>query len=186
VPPQCRVAFEMGERVVVDGEAQVIRFTVTPWQEGWERDVEPRLGLDPEIAEWSSSPFWSAISYNQRLRMIEVVAKTILIPLECDCLGYSRQSDFLTEDFRAECDARRERRKRPEPGTSPLTGPPPVDRWGRCQAEKVLSSRVRSPMGSTDPDRPPLGHPRLEPRHRPHRNLRPGCDGQSSSETVRQ
>lgn len=112
VPEGCTFDLDISERIVVDYEAEIAHLTVTPWEAGWKVEVNPQTGLDPEIAEWAASDFWRRIPYNERLRMLHVVARTIVIPLEYDCLGYSRESDFLTDDFRAECDARRQERER--------------------------------------------------------------------------
>jgi hypothetical protein len=107
VPVGCTVELEWGERVMVDDVAEVARFTVTPWQEGCKVEANPQAGIDPEIAEWASSPFWRSIAYNERLRMLDVVVQSMVVTLEYDCLGASRKADMLTEAFRAECDARR-------------------------------------------------------------------------------
>lgn len=108
-PEGCTVEFEPGDRVIVDDEAEVARFTVSPWQEDWEIKANPQAGIDPEIAEWAESPFWRKISYNERLLMLRVAVLTIVVPLEYDCTGSSRKADLLTDSFRAECDARRKK-----------------------------------------------------------------------------
>ena len=109
VPEGCTAELEFGERVIVDYQAQIAHFTVTPWRDGWEVDVNPRTGIDPEIAEWAASPFWQRLDYNKRLRMLELLTQTAVVaPLEYSCLGYSRQAKFLTESFRADCDTRRQ------------------------------------------------------------------------------
>jgi hypothetical protein len=101
----------VGERVMVDHVAEIARFQVTPWQEGWKVETNPQAGIDPEIAEWARSPFWRPIAYNTRLRMLEVVVESMVATLEYDCLGSSRKSDMLTKAFRADCDDRRPSRR---------------------------------------------------------------------------
>ncbi len=108
VPEGCAVDMTFGERVIINDEAQIARFTVRPWREGWEVEANPQTGLDPEIAEWAESPFWRRIDYNQRLRMVQLVVETTLVTLEYDCVGHSREAQYLTDDFRVEADARRE------------------------------------------------------------------------------
>lgn len=50
VPEGCTVKLEFVDRVLVAGKAELARFTVTPWEPSWKVDVDPRTGLDPEIA----------------------------------------------------------------------------------------------------------------------------------------
>lgn len=110
VPEGCGVTFsDIRERVIVDGQAEIGHFTITPWEDAWvdRVDVNPRTGLDPEIREWNDSPFWRRVPYNERLLMLRIAAETIVVTLEYDCLGSSRKASMLTDTFRAESDARR-------------------------------------------------------------------------------
>jgi hypothetical protein len=111
-PVNLVVEFDVGERVVVDRQAEIAQFTVTPWNDDWEVSVNPQTGLDPEIADWTGGAFWRRVEYNDRLTILETLSTTIIAPLEYDCLGRGREAKFLTDDFRVECDARREERKR--------------------------------------------------------------------------
>lgn len=97
-----------GNRVTVDHEAELARFTITPWQDDWKVQADPRAGLDPEIAEWNESPFWRPIPYNERVRMLESTVESLIVTFEYDCLGTSRRAEMLLDEFRAECDARRQ------------------------------------------------------------------------------
>jgi hypothetical protein len=117
VPDSCTIDMTSGERIVVNRQAEIARFTITPWDDSWKVEVNPQTGLDPEIAEWAASPFWRQIPYNERLRMLDVAVKSIVVPLEYDCTGYSRKAKLLTDDFRAECDARRKKRPNPRLGS---------------------------------------------------------------------
>ena len=129
VPEQCTVEFgEMRKRCVLDGEAEIGDFTVSPWQDGWEVEVNPRTGLDPELADWRhASPFWRDIPYNDRLRMIQLVVETTVAVLEYECTGWSRRKDFLSEAWRIEADERREARRKTVAGSlAHLAPPPPV------------------------------------------------------------
>jgi hypothetical protein len=107
VPAQCRVTDKWAKRVVIDGEAEIAGFTVTPWDATWDVQVNPRAGIEPEIGDWAESAFWSRINYEERLLMLRVAVESVLVMLEYDCLGSSRKSKFLTDSFRAESDARR-------------------------------------------------------------------------------
>lgn len=110
VPPGCEVVIEFADSVVVDYEAEVARFTVTPWQDDWKPNVKPGVGIDPEIAEWAVSPFWRQIPYNERLRRLDIGVVIQLAAYEYDCTGGGRKAELLTNEFRAECDARRQPR----------------------------------------------------------------------------
>jgi hypothetical protein len=107
VPLGCHVDLEFSERVIFDKQAEIARFTVTPWQDDWKVRADPRAGLDPEIAGWSVSPFWGRIPYNERLANLWIAVKSIVIALEYDCTGSSREAEALIDEFRSECDARR-------------------------------------------------------------------------------
>jgi hypothetical protein len=113
VPQGCKVRDRKAHRVVIDGEAEIASFTVYPWQDDWKVEVNPRAGIDPEIGDWAESPFWSGIRYNERLMMLRVAVETVVIPLEYDCTGYSRKAKVLTDSFRADLDARREKGESP-------------------------------------------------------------------------
>lgn len=104
VPSGSTVAFELGERVLVDGYAQVARISVSPWTDDMNVAVNPRMGIDPEIAEWSESRFWSRIRFSERLRMIQIFLAAEIAVDEYDCRGASRKADVLSTDYRAQCD----------------------------------------------------------------------------------
>ncbi len=107
VPEGCEAELEWGDRVVTEGRARFATVSVRPWEDGWHIEANPRAGIDPEIAEWASSPFWRGVRYKERLIMLEILVMTMVGPLEYDCLGTSQRADMLTEEFKAECDARR-------------------------------------------------------------------------------
>jgi hypothetical protein len=106
------VKFTRGERVITDRQAEIARFTVRPWNDEWKVQVNPQTGLDPEIVDWVGTPFWRSVSYNDRIFILHTLGLSIVAPLEYDCLGRSRKAETLAENFRTDCDARREERKR--------------------------------------------------------------------------
>jgi len=57
VPDGSAVTLEWGERTVIDGQADAARITVRPYRSGMDVSVNPRISIDPEIVEWSGSPF---------------------------------------------------------------------------------------------------------------------------------
>jgi hypothetical protein len=113
VPMGCTVDTSVPlERVVVDGDTEIGRFTVTPWESGWKLQVNPRLGLDPEMTDWQSTTGrWSSLDYGQRLNALSVAVEATVAVLEYDCTGYSPKSQFLADSFRIESDTLRKPRK---------------------------------------------------------------------------
>lgn len=107
VPDGTEVTLEWGERTVLDGHADVARVTLRPYQPGMDVSVNPRIGIDPEIGEWSRSPFWARWPFDDRLKMIQVFVAGEIATYEYDCTGSSRKAEMVTDHFRAESDARR-------------------------------------------------------------------------------
>ena len=120
-PSGCEVTLQWGERVITDGYADLARFVVSPWEDGMTVEVNPRLGIDPEIEEWSRSEFWRRISFPERLRMLHIFVGAEIAIYEYDCTGASREQEVLTDAYRAECDARDRR-------SPPRRTRPPVER----------------------------------------------------------
>ena len=118
VPSGSSVKFEWGERVLTQGRAEVARITVSPWAEGMEVAVNPRVGIDPEVAEWSSSPFWGSIRFEDRLRMMQLFVAGEIAAYEYDCTRSSRKADLLTDAFRRQADSRPHHRVASRPSRS--------------------------------------------------------------------
>ncbi len=135
VPDNCKVTVEWGERLVVDGHADVARITVKPHQPGMEVSVNPRVGIDPEIGEWSRSPFWSRLPFDERLKMIQAFVAGEIAVYEYDCTGGGAKAHLVAESFRNECDARRST-------TSPLIRKRPQVNW-RPAGAGTRSNRER-------------------------------------------
>lgn len=127
VPHGREVALQWGQRLLVNGFAQVARITVTPWCDDTEVIVNPRIGIDPDGAEWADSPFWRRMPFSERLRLIEVFLSAEIAVYEYDCTGSSRKSEALTDTYRAECDRR-------GPLPSPTAAPPVEVIWGPVAA----------------------------------------------------
>lgn len=134
VPAGSRVKLEWGERTVLDGHADVARVTVTPYVPGMEISVNPRVGIDPEIGEWASSPFWGPIAFDERLRMMQIFVSAEIAAYEYDCTGRSRKGDLLSDDFRSECDSRR-------PSVAALTRKRSPVRWTLAGPGKPATAR---------------------------------------------
>jgi hypothetical protein len=106
VPVGSRTTLQWGQRVLVDGRAQVARVSVTPLVAGDEISVNPRIGIDPEVAEWAESAFWSRVRFAERLRMIRAFLAAEIAVYEYDCTGSGRKAEVLTASYRHECDRR--------------------------------------------------------------------------------
>lgn len=107
VPQGTEVTLEWGQRTIVDGHADVARITVRPHEPGMHVSVNPRIGIDPEIEEWSRSAFWANWSFGDRLKMIQVFVAGEIAAYEYDCTGNGHKSEMVADRFRAESDARR-------------------------------------------------------------------------------
>lgn len=123
VPQGRDISLQWGQRILVNGRAQVARITVTPWTDDTEITINPRIGIDPDGAEWADSPFWRRVPFGERLNLIEIFLAAEIAVYEYDCRGSSRKSEVLTDSYRTECDQR---------GSLPPIAAPPPDAviWG--------------------------------------------------------
>jgi hypothetical protein len=129
---------QWGQRVLVNGQADLARILVRPWDESLETDdvrVNPRVGIDPEIAGWAHSPFWRRVRFSEPLVMIQIFVAGEIATYEYDCTGQSRKADLLTAEYKTECDGRRT-------DFPPLQQPPVIFDWSEPAAGKQ-SSRAR-------------------------------------------
>jgi hypothetical protein len=108
VPDGSKVAMEWGEQLIVDGHADVARITVTPYAPGMDVKVNPRAGIDPEIGEWSGSPFWSRLPFDERLKMTQLFVAGEIAVYEYDRTGRGPKAHLVSEHFRTESDMRRD------------------------------------------------------------------------------
>jgi hypothetical protein len=112
VPAHCSTRLQFGERVIRNGCADVARVVVTPWREGMTVEVNPRIGIDPEIDGWAESEFWRRVRWSERLIMMQLFVAGEIAAFEYDCTGASRKAEALTAEYKAECNARRRPGKR--------------------------------------------------------------------------
>jgi len=102
--PGKNVVFEdIGERrIMLNGEAVIARFQVTPWAEGDKVEANPQVALDPEITEWAmrkpDPTVWETFSFGERLRLIETLVQTIVGRFERDCTGWTRIKHLLRDE----------------------------------------------------------------------------------------
>lgn len=107
VPEGSAVTLEWGERVLVDGWADVARVTVSPWREGMDISFNPRVGIDPEIREWSESVFWGRMPFSKRMTLMSIFVAGEIATYEYDCTGKSRKEHLLSDGFKSDADSRR-------------------------------------------------------------------------------
>jgi hypothetical protein len=156
-PSGCDVTLQWGERVISGGYADAVRFVVTPWKLDMEVEVNPRMGIDPDIEEWSRSPFWSRIPFPERLKLLHIFVGAEIAAYEYDATGFSRQQDALTETYRAECDTRNSPRRPPQTSRRKHV------EWS--QAVSPMRSSMREVAGEDFPPHGP-GRPDARPDSR--------------------
>lgn len=96
---------DWGERVFRDGYCDLFRVRVD--NPAASIRVNPRMGIDPDIEEWSASPFWAEQRFSDRVSMLQMFVRAEVALYEYDCTGESRGWDAITDGFRAESDSRR-------------------------------------------------------------------------------
>lgn len=129
VPNGCNVTFQWGQRLLVDGEAEMARITISPWTDDTMIRVNPRSGIDPEVSEWAASDFWRRIRFTTRMKMIRAFVAAEIAVYEYDCRGTSRRSDLLSRGYMDACDER----GRPAPIKRK---PPPSVEWSAPVASR--------------------------------------------------
>lgn len=129
LPEGCSAQLQWGSRVLGSGKTEVPRVVVEPWQHDMQVEINPRSTIDPEIEDWSASPFWRRISYSERFTMMQAFVAGEVAVYEYDSTGATRKADLLTLEFRAESDRRR-------PPARPVASERPVTVWSAPVAGK--------------------------------------------------
>lgn len=149
VPEGVTAKLQFGDRLIDGGTAGVVRLTVDPWHPDMEVRMNPRLGLDPEVLNWSESPFWRRWRFTDRLTFLEIFVAAEVATYEFDCTGGSRKAHVLSDSYRAECNAR-PRRQHPAPA------PRPTKTWSHPEegapASKETMEGIGYPKGPAVPD----------------------------------
>lgn len=139
---------EWGERQFQDGYCDLIRLTFQN-SGGHTPKANPRAGIDPEIAEWGDSPWWSRKRFSERLHIMELFVRAEVAIYEYDCTGGTRDFNPTTEAFRAESD-----RRRALSACTPITRPSrPEVAWAKATGRK--SSTVSKFLGEDFPSHGP-------------------------------
>jgi hypothetical protein len=107
-PKGCTVQMQWGNRVLGAGKTEVLRIEVTPWDDAMSVEINPRAIIDPEIEDWSASPFWRRITYSERFAMMQSFVAGEVAVYEYDSTGQTRTPHMLTPEFKALSDGRRQ------------------------------------------------------------------------------
>ena len=106
IPSGVSPRFEWGQFVLRGGTADLARLTFPDGASADGVSANPRVGIDPEIEEWSASPFWKRVRFSERLRMMHVFLYAEVGVYEYDCTGAS-DYDAMTDEYKALSDMRR-------------------------------------------------------------------------------
>ncbi|SHG13281.1 hypothetical protein SAMN05443575_1461 [Jatrophihabitans endophyticus] len=107
-PEGCNVEMRWGNRVLGPGKTEVLRLDLSPWDDSMEVKINPRSIIDPEIEDWSASPFWRRITYGERFAYMQIFVMGEVATYEYDCTGDTRKPDMLTDGFKEVSNARRQ------------------------------------------------------------------------------
>jgi hypothetical protein len=139
---------QWGTKVVRGPVTDIARLTITPWEDGARVLFNPRSGIDPEIDQWSVSPFWGLRRFGDRVRMMQIFVAAEIAIYEYDCKGTSHREDLLTDSFRQECDFR---------GSSerPVREARPAEQWSAPTAgTRTTLERVNADLAAMN--QPPM------------------------------
>ena len=154
-----KATLQWGTRVVRGPVTDVARVTIAPWDDDAVVKFDPRSGVDPEIDQWSVSPFWGSKRFGDRVAMMQISVAGEIAIYEYDCKGTSRREDMLTDSFRQECDARRGCKQ-------PVRTARPAQQWSAPVAPRPTTlERINTDVATTH--QPPrssrLDIPRITP-----------------------
>lgn len=93
---------------VPGGRCDLARVTFPDADSADEVSYSPRVGIDPEIAEWGASDFWKSIRFSERLKMLMVFVNAEIDIYDYDCTGAPAARSTVTSTFADESDRRRE------------------------------------------------------------------------------
>jgi len=130
LPDGCTAQLQWGNRVLGSGKTEVLRITVEPWSAGMVVNINPRSIIDPEIEDWSASPFWRGVTYSERFALMQIFVAGEVAIYEYDSTGDTRKPDMLTSGFKALADGRRQpsrgiaKERTPTKWSEPAAGKP--------------------------------------------------------------
>lgn len=107
IPSGVAPSLDWGQRVFEAMQCDLARLRFPTAKDAERVEFNPRVGLDPEIAEWGASAFWRQIRFSERIRMITVFVAGEIDSFDFDCTGSPAARRTATEAFAAESDLRR-------------------------------------------------------------------------------
>ncbi|VEG25792.1 hypothetical protein [Actinomyces howellii] len=109
IPSGVKPKWEWGERLFRAGSCYLARMTFPDKISAEGVLVNPRVGIDPEVTEWGQSPFWSKISFDERIRKMMLFVSAEIDTYDYDCTGRDKARAMLTDEFVSQSDQRRAR-----------------------------------------------------------------------------
>jgi len=146
IPSGIAPTLEWGQWVFVGRRCDLARMTFPDADSADNVSYNPRVGIDPEIAEWGASDFWKSIRFSERLRMLMVFVKAEIDVYDYDCTGASAARSTLTSTFADESDSRR------EAGLFPTMTIPEPEPPSWTKASSPRTSSIDRFMGRDFPD----------------------------------
>jgi hypothetical protein len=140
LPPGTQATLQFGDRIIDGGIADCVRLTVRGWTPDMVVKLNPRLRIDPEVLNWSTSPFWRRWNFTERLKMMEIFIAGEVAVYEYDCTGTSRKQYLLSDVYKAECDARGH-------GTAPVPALRGDTKWTEPESGKPASAETMEEVG---------------------------------------
>lgn len=138
IPSGVAPTWEWGQRVFSGGRCDLARVTFPDADSAAGVSCNPRVGIDPEIVEWSASDFWKNIRFSERLNMLMISVKAEIDVYDYDCTGAPAARRTVASAFADESDRRREaglfppfKAVTPEPPTWTPAGSPRVSNMER-------------------------------------------------------
>lgn len=138
VPSGVAPTLEWGQRVFSGGRCDLARVTFPDADSSAGVSCNPRVGIDPEIVEWSESDFWKNIRFSEQLNMLMISVKAEIDVYDYDCTGAPAARRTVTSAFADESDRLREaglfpplKTVTPEPPTWTPAGSPRVSNMER-------------------------------------------------------
>lgn len=108
IPSGIAPTLEWGQWVFTGGRCDLARLTFPDEVAADNVSFNPRVGIDPEIAEWGASDFWKRVRFSERLKMLAIFVKAEINVYDFDCTGSPDARSTLTAAFAAESDRRRD------------------------------------------------------------------------------
>lgn len=133
VPSGVTPKLEWGQWVFAGARCDLARLTFPTAETADDVAFNPRVGIDPEIAEWGESDFWRRTRFPERVKLLMVFVRAEIDVYDYDCTGAPAARRTVTDHFAAESDQRRTSRlfptvQYPEPQTPIWTSAAPARR----------------------------------------------------------